>query len=281
MAALQPGRGLPAYRPRRLKTGPWTGRYYVSGEAQRKAERCRAKARRPRRLACDRLWDQVARGLRAGWSPAAISGWLALAFLDDPGMRVCAESVYWWIYSTKARAREWAQYLARAHRRRRKAKGRRGKGPVIARRAPIGQRPENVDTREQFGHWEADSVIGAGACNLHTEVERKTRFLIVRKIADESAAATIAAQLSIFKALPAKARLSVTCDNGTEFARHFELIDALGMDTWFADPYSSWQRGSNENRNGQLRRHLPKGTNLDGLDGGELHDIVDAINTHP
>ncbi|BDR53864.1 IS30 family transposase [Bombiscardovia nodaiensis] len=269
------------YRPNRLKTGPWTNRYYVSGEAQHKAERRQAEPRKPRRMASDRLCAQVARGLRAGWSPAAISGWLTLAWPDDPSMRVCAESVYRWIYSTKARTHEWAQYLSRAHRRRRKAQGRRGKGPTIIRRTPISQRPENVNTREQFSHWEADSVIGSGAANLHTEVERKTRFLIVRKVTDKSAANTISAQLAIFTALPAAARLSVTCDNGTEFARHYELTDTLGMNTWFADPYSSWQRGSNENRNGILRRYLPKSTNLDNLDETELQTIVDTINNTP
>lgn len=233
-----------SYRPTRLKTGAWTGRHYVSSEAQRKAERRRAKPRRPRRLACDRLCAQVARGLRAGWSPAAISGWLALAFPDEPAMRVCAESVYRWIYSTRARAREWSQYLARAHRRRRKAKGRRGKGPAITRRAPIGRRPEDVDGRLVFGHWEADSVIGAGGANLHTEVERKTRLLVARKTADKSAAATITTpNCPSSRPCPPEARLSVTCDNGTEFARHYELEDRLGVATWFADP-SALTRGA-------------------------------------
>ena len=95
-----------------------------------------------------------------------------------------------------------------------------------------------ADDRSVFGHWEADSVIGAGT-NLHTEVERKTRFLMARIVPDKSATASVAAQLAMFRALPAGARVSVTHDNGTEFAHHARLRDELGMATYFADPHSS------------------------------------------
>ncbi|RBP98195.1 hypothetical protein CRD60_03385 [Bifidobacterium aemilianum] len=91
--------------------------------------------------------------------------------------------------------------MARAHQRRRRAKGRRAKGSWIERRRPIGSRPAGVDTRSEFGHWEADSVIGSGRCNLHTVVERKTRFLVARKVVGKSAANTIAAQLAVFTPL--------------------------------------------------------------------------------
>ena len=96
-------------------------------------------------------------------------------------------------------------------------------------------------------------MIGAG-CNLHTEVERKTRFLMARIVPGKTAGESVGAQLAMSSPLPAGARVSVTHDNGTKFARHTRLRDELGMDTYFADPYSSWQRGSNENRNGIIRQ---------------------------
>ena len=131
-----------------------------------------------------------------------------------------------------------------------------------------------------FGHWEADSVIGTGA-NLHTEVERKTRFLMARIIPDKSAAASVGAQLAMFRALPEGARISVTHDNGTEFARHTRLRDELGMATTFADPYVSWQRASCENRNGMIRRYLPKRCTITMDMAREVQEIVDETDNRP
>ena len=98
---------------------------------------------------------------------------------------------------------------------------------------PISERPPEADGRSAFGHWEADSVIGVG-CNLHTEVERRTRFLMARVVPDKTAGESVGAQLDMFSPLPAGARVSVTHDNGTGFARHTRLRDGLGMDTCFA-----------------------------------------------
>ena len=150
----------------------------------------------------------------------------------------------------------------------------------IPGRTSISERPESVGRRDEFGHWEADSVIGVGA-NLHTEVERKTRFLMARIVPDKTADESVAAQLAMFSALPAGARLSVTHDNGAEFARHTRLRDELGMATYFADPYSSWQRGSNENRNGMIRRYLPKRCTIAMGMAREVQEIVDEINNRP
>lgn len=147
-------------------------------------------------------------------------------------------------------------------------------------RVPISERPPEAGDRGGFGHWEADGVIGAG-CNLHTEVERKTRFLMARIVPDKTAGESVGAQLAMFSPLPAGARVSVTHDNGTGFARCTRLRDEPGMDTYFADPYSSWQRGSNENRNGMIRRYLPKRSEIRMDMAGELREIVDEVNNRP
>ena len=124
------------------------------------------------------------------------------------------------------------------------------------------------------------AVIGMG-CDLHTEVERRTRFLMARVIPDKTAERSVGARLAMFAPLPAAARLSVTHDNGTGFARHARLRDELGMATCFADPYSSWQRGGNENRNGMIRRYLPKRTIIEPGMARELQEIVDETDNRP
>ena len=268
------------YRPRRLKTGPWTSRYYIAGPARRKAARRRAKARKPHRLSHDRLWAWVAEKLGCGWSPPPVSGRLRVLFPGDDAMRVCPETVYRWIHSSKPRRERRARCLPRGHRRRRKHAGRRVSRFPIPGRVSIAERPPEADDRSGFGHWEADSVIGMG-CDLHTEVERRTRFLMARVIPDKTAERSVGARLAMFAPLPAAAGLSVTHGNGTGFARHARLRDEPGMATCFADPYSSWQRGGNENRNGMIRRYLPKRTIIEPGMARELQEIVDETDNRP
>ena len=222
----------------------------------------------------------MAERLGCGWSPPPVSGRLRVLFPGDDAMRVCPETVYRWIYSSKPRRERWARCLPRGHRRRRKHAGRRVSRFPIPGRVSIAERPPEADDRSGFGHWEADSVIGMG-CNLHTEVERRTRFLMARVIPDKTAERSVGAQLAMFAPLPAAAGLSVTHDNGTEFARHARLRDELGMATCFADPYSSWQRGGNENRNGMIRRYLPKRTIIEPGMARELQEIVDETDNRP
>ena len=123
-------------------------------------------------------------------------------------------------------------------------------------------------------------MIGAGR-NLHTEVERKTRFLMAGIVPGKTAGESVGAQLAMSSPLPAGARVGVTHDNGTEFARRTRLRDEPGMDTYFADPYASWQRGSNENRNGIIRRYLPKRSEIRMDMAGELREIVDEADNRP
>ena len=123
-------------------------------------------------------------------------------------------------------------------------------------------------------------MIGAG-CELHTEVERKTRFLMAGIVPGRTAWESVGVRLAMFSPLPAGARVSVTHDNGAGFARHTRLRDGLGMDTYFADPYSSRRRGSNENRNGMIRRDLPKRSEIQMASAGELGEIVDEADNRP
>ena len=268
------------YRPKRLKTGPWTGGCYIAGPARRKADRRRAEPRRRYRLSCERLWARVAEWLRRGWSPPIIGGGPRVLFPDDSAMRVCPETVYRWIHADRHRRERRARCLPRGHgRRRRRGGGRTSRFPIPGR-VPISERPPEAGDRSGFGHWEADGVIGAG-CNPRTEVERKTRFLMAGIVPGKTAGESVGVQPAMFSPLPAGARVSVTHDNGTEFAHHERLRDGLGMATYFADPYSSWQRGSNENRNGMIRRYLPKRCEIRMDMAKEVREIVDEINNRP
>lgn len=164
---------------------------------------------------------------------------------------------------------------------RRKKHGRIVHRGHISDRVSIHQRPEIVNKRVVFGHWEGDTVEGSGHKDgIHTEVERISRLLKAAKVSAITSAQAIAAQKKIFGELPKRARHSTTLDNGRENHLHGRLKQ-LGMVTYFADPYSSWQRGTNEYHNGLLRRYLPKGTSFVDLTQEELDDIVWEINNRP
>ena len=143
----------------------------------------------------------------------------------------------------------------------------------------IRNRPEVAE----FGHWEGDSVEGKRSVGdgIHTEVERKSRKLFAQKVGCIASPETALAQLHIFRTVLVAARLSTTLDNGRENHQYGQLQQQLGMQAYFVDPYSSWQRGTNENTNGLVRRYLPKQTDFTSLSQRELNEIVDEINNRP
>ena len=272
------------YRPKRLKRGAWTAvPFYSALTAQRKADLRRRKSRKPRRMDDERLRAFVLDALRKGWSPELIEGRLKALYPDDPSMRISHECLYQWIYAGSQRTLDLRQYLFRGRKHRTKRKGRAARGPRVPMRVPIEDRPKAVDSRRSFGHFESDTVIGAAPSKrcLDTQVERRSRKLFARLIPDKSAPATARAEYDVFKDIPPAARIDRTWDNGTEASLHTLVDEALGMLTYFADPYSSWQRGSNENRNGRIRRYLPKKTSFDDLTQAELDAIVKEINDTP
>lgn len=270
------------YRPAGLKTRPATRRQYRASQAQRYADAAKTRSHQPHRMRYDRLVDWVITHLRKGWTPQEISGRLPIEFPGDPRMRVGVETLYAWIYAPAQRHRQLWQYLPRGQRRRRKRQGRRVHAERIKWRTSIHDRPAEVDERVEFGHWEADSVLGArGSGGIHSSVERVSRYLVGVKIPTITAQATLDAQLGVFAAMPAHAVRSVTTDNGSEFALHHRLADTLAVPTYFADPYSSWQRGTNEHFNGRIRKYLPKGTSFAELDQAELDAFITEINNRP
>ena len=198
------------YRPKRLKTGPWTsGPFYSALAAQRKADLRRRESRKPRRMDSGPLRAWVLDALRRGWSPELIEGRLKAQYAGDPSMRISHECLYQWIYAKPQRALDLRQYLARGRKRRTRKKGRKAKGPRIPMRVPIADRPEAVGSRKGFGHFESDTVVGAAPSRrcVNTQVERRSRRLFARLVDDKSASATARTEYEIFKDIPPAARI--------------------------------------------------------------------------
>lgn len=159
------------------------------------------------------------------------------------------------------------QCLRRAHRKRKhKGVGRKERKTKIPNRVSIDQRPASVEARIEAGHWESDSLVSRKSlAALNSLVERKTRLIKLTKLTRKTAAATREAVVKRLTDLPRNARRTLTMDNGTENAEHQKITASIGIDCYFAHPYSSWERGTNENINGLIRWYLPKGTDFNTI----------------
>lgn len=222
--------------------------------------------------------------LRDGWSPDQIAGRLKLDHLNDRHWWICHETIYRWIYQPAQVKSDqpWYEYLRRKQKKRKIYTGRKVHRSHIPDRISIHKRPKVIDKRKEFGHWEGDSIEGRGhRGGIHTEVERMSRYILAGKIDRITSKETVTVQKQMFSKLFKTARKSTTLDNGRETHMHSELRTELGMNTYHADPYSSWQRGTNEHGNWHIRYYLPKGTDFTTVTEEELQDITDEINNRP
>lgn len=273
----------PATIGRELERNRWNRENYVAINAQARTRKRSLESRRRHPLKNPDVYAYVLEGLRQGWSPEQIAGRSReIDHPNDPYWWICCESIYRFIYAKENGDKTLWECLPRGRKKRRKRRGRNVHRSRIPRRVSIRQRPEKVNDRTEFGHWEGDTVEGrkSDGDGIHTELERLSRKFAAVKVAAITSDEAISAQFRIFGELPEIARRSDTLDNGRECHRHFELKE-VGMETYFADPYSSWQRGSNEHHNGLLRRYLPKGTSFKEVAQEELDDIVWEINNRP
>jgi IS30 family transposase len=172
--------------------------------------------------------------------------------------------------------------LRRAHRERlSRARGTDRRGTIPNMRS-IRERPIEACGRLVPGHWEGDLIKGArNASAVGTLVERKSRYLILAKLADASAHATLHAFSRRFRHVPPQMRKTLTYDQGREMAHHERLARRLKIGVFFADPHSPWQRGTNENMNGFIREYLPKGADLSRYSQGYLNAVARALNDRP
>lgn len=255
---------------------------YDADAAEKRYRHVRIACVQPKRLEYPPLWDFVFDKLPDGWTPEEVAGRLPLLYPDDPRMRISHEALYQALYSDK-RLHCLIENLPQARpKRRKRGQGKSRRGPSIPNRVGIEERPEVIEERSRFGDWEGDLIVGAHHdAFIMTLVDRTSRRLAARKAqtkqADEIAAAVIDALLD----MPLSWVKTITFDNGTEFARHEDMAKVLPVDIYFAAPYSSYQRGTNENTNGLIRRYLPKGTSFKDLTQEQLDYIVDQLNNRP
>ncbi|MBA2607748.1 MAG: IS30 family transposase [Actinobacteria bacterium] len=246
------------------------------------------QARRPKPaklVRCPRLRAQVETWLAdEQWSPTQISAQLRLEFPDDPMMRVSPETIYQSLYvqGRGALRKELAACLrtGRAVRKNRSRIETRGRIPEMVM---ISERPAEVADRAVPGHWEGDLIVGKGGKSaVGTLVERATRYVMLLHLPGDHTAETVrTAMTAKIKTLPEHLVKSITWDQGNEMAQHREFSVDTGIDIYFCDPHSPWQRGSNENTNGLLRQWMPKGTDLSVHTENDLNAMAYKLNNRP
>lgn len=257
---------------------------YSVQAAQAQATERRRKPRVARKLLDEPLWSSIRALLRQGLSPDQIAGQLRAKAGKGSKGPVSHETIYKAIYLIpRGELRKELTGCMRQERSTRKPRtrgqDRRGKIPDMQ---SIHVRPPDVETRLVPGHWEGDLIKGAGnRSSVGTLVERTTGFVVLAKMSSASAADALESFSAALEKIPPALRKTMTYDQGREMSYHAALTLRTGVQVFFADPHSPWQRGSNENANGLLRQYLPKGTELDTYSQDELNLIAYSLNTRP
>lgn len=247
--------GLRGYRPR---------------QAGALAEARSISSRNARQISAS-VWKTVSQQLRLQWSPEQIA-------FQVP---VSHETIYRHVYADKASGGDlWRHLRCQKKRRKRYASGRDRRGQIIGRK-PISERPGHVDARLRVGHWEGDTLIGARHKQaIVSLVERKSGYAILARVNNKTADLVTGAIIKRLQPYAARVQ-TLTYDNGKEFAEHAKIDKALGSTCYFADPFSSWQRGSNENLNGLIRQYIPKSRPFSTVSDEELAMIEHRLNNRP
>ncbi|WP_299372080.1 IS30 family transposase [uncultured Kiloniella sp.] len=261
---------------RELRRNSFPRGEYKPGSADRIAlSRCR----RLSRIEClSPLRSYISDGLAMGWSPEQIAGRLRL---ERSKHIVSVETIYRFLYRPAIRRAKLYRFLPRAKASRGRRYFKRRRAPIEGRRS-IHDRPEAVTLREEFGHWEGDLMqFRTQRGNLLTLSERKTRFTLAAPLKSKTAEETGDLLIALLNAFPPKARKTITFDNGGEFAHYHKLTSELGMEAYFCDPHSPWQRGLIENTNGILRRDMPRKTDMKNYSPQDIDELLWAVNSTP
>lgn len=284
--AIARGLGRPASTVCREVNRNGGRRSYRAERAERAAW---VRARRPKvcKLAVDsRLRELVVGKLAEDWSPQQITGWLIREFPDDPELRVSHETIYLTLFvqARGALRRELTAHL-RTRRTVRQARSKKvhghGQGQIVDA-VSISERPAEVADRAVPGHWEGDMLVGTRDSQIATLVERQTRFVMLIALPHgKTTEAVVTAVTRHVQTLPDQLRRSLTWDRGNEFADHKKFTIATGVQVYFCDPRSPWQRGSNENTNGLLRQYFPKRASLAGYSQADLDAVAAKLNGRP
>ena len=249
---------------------------YTSYIADKRAKERRKNRPITRKMEQPELLRRVTEKLHENWSPEQIANRLQE---EGAGRPISAESIYAFLRSLPF------QHTLRKAMRRGGRKYRRRKGGIrstIPDRTSIDKRPSVINERKRFGDWEMDLVVGAQQSGyLITAVERKSGFLKMMKVSNKRTKTVIAGIIKLFADEDSKLLKSLTFDNGTEFTNHGILRRKLGVKTYFADPYCSGQRGTNENTNGLVRQYMPKSLHFTCVSTIDVQSALEKINNRP
>jgi transposase, IS30 family len=199
----------------------------------------------------------------------------------EPSLSISHETIYRHVWRDKRAGGRLYTHLRCAQKQRRKGYGHYDSRGGLAGKRHISERPASVEDRREFGHWEADTIMGTGSkdCILSL-VERKTGLVLIGKLPSRTTAAVNACAINLIGTNAARFK-TITADNGTEFHNYAEIESRTLATFYFATPYHSWERGTNENTNGLIRQYLRKGTNMAGLTQRACDEIAHHLNTRP
>lgn len=249
---------------------------YRHNQAQQKTTQRRQETIKPFKMTPSMV-ELIESKLREEWSPEQISG----RFLNEKKLLISHETIYSHIWEDKKAGGDLYIHLRRQGKKydkRRNGKSTRGQ---IKNRVSIDERPQIVDDKSRIGDWEIDTMIGKGHSGaVVTVVERCTNFTVSKEVNSKCAEDVTQATIDLLKPYEAVVH-TITADNGKEFAYHEKMSEELTTDVYFAHPYSSWERGLNENTNGLLRQYLPKETDFKKVTSNQVQEAVNKLNSRP
>jgi IS30 family transposase len=221
-------------------------------------------------------WTLIESLIRQEWSPEQASDWLK----GNYGLQISHEWIYQYILMDKQAGGDLHRHL-RCQKKRRKRYGSYNRRGRIKNRVSIDERPAIVDTRQRMGDWEVDTIIGKGHRHAIVSLtERKSRLALLRKVERKTAQAVADTVIELMKSLPVRTH-TITADNGKEFADHERIAKKLNTDVYFAHPYSSWERGTNENMNGLVRQYFPKKCSFATITEQDIEFVMERLNNRP
>ena len=256
---------------------------YSAEYAEAQATKRRDGSKKRSVLSDSRVIEYIDKKLKEYWSPEQISG---RGKIEDDPIEVSTESIYEYIYLPENKTKELWKYLRRSRKRPKKQKPGRSKrkGCNIRNRVSIHKRPEEVNERSRIGDFEGDSVVGARQGNdgaLGTFNDRKSSVVFIGKMERKCSNEMCRVSTEQLKRIPKSKRHTITFDNGSEFVCHEAITAVTGIKCFFADPYSSWQRGANENTNGLIRQFFPKGTSFKHVTQEDADKVANLLNNRP
>ena len=257
-------------------------RGYQPAVAEARAARRTARPKARKLAQHPQLRRVVAAKLHLDWSPRQIAAWLRRTYPTEATMQLAAETIYRTLYvQAKATLKaELIAHLRRGHPRR-QAQRRARAGGRIRDAVSLADRPPESDDRRVPGHWEGDLLAGANNSHIATLVERASRYTLLVRVRGKDTQTVTRALARRIKRLPDRLKASLTWDRGSELAAHQAFTLATDVAVYFCDPYSPWQRGTNENTNGLLRQYFPKGMDLSAVTQKQLNAVELRLNGRP